>query len=46
MMPMEETTYFHLKYAQEIGKGRKYARQMIWSEIKGNRDTPRLTYTF
>lgn len=46
LMPMEVARYFHLKYAQTIGKGRKYARQKIWGEINGDREDLRLINTF
>lgn len=34
---MEEAMYFHLKYAQKVGKGRKYVRQKIWGEVNSDR---------
>lgn len=43
---MEEAVYFHLEYAQNIGKGRKYARQKIWGEVNSGRQTLRLISTF
>lgn len=45
-MHMEEAKYFHLKYAQKVGKGRKYVRQKIWGEVNSDRQTLRLISTF
>lgn len=43
---MEEAMSFHLKYSQKIIKGRKYATQKIWGQVKHDREALRLINTF
>lgn len=43
---MEEAMSFHLKYSQKMIKGRKYATQKIWGQVKHDREALRLINTF